>query len=170
MTDETDAAFLTQLQKAARLAARAQIIDVRLLRTEAALRRQPDPDRRLSYDIELEPAVDWFEEIPDQFVVRIACRLKIDIADDDESTEDTDDEIAIVTADFEYAALFDCDMRDGDDPLSEDELQAYAETTARFALYPYIREYVYDLTGRLAIPPLTLGVLTRAMPSPTESD
>jgi preprotein translocase subunit SecB len=165
VTDDTDSEFLAQLHKASRLAARAEIADVRLLRTEAALQRQPDPDRRLSYDIELEPAADWNEEIPHVFVVRIACRLNIDFAEDDEPGEDADDDITVATINFEYAALFNCDMREDDDPLTEEELYAYAQTTARFALYPYIREYVYDLTGRLAIPPLTLGVLARPMPS-----
>lgn len=47
---------------------------------------------------------------------------------------------------------------------TEEELTAYAATTGRFALYPYIREYVYDLTGRLALPPLTLEILSRPMP------
>lgn len=169
VTDDTDQEFLAQLREAGRLAARAQIRDVRLLRTQASLERQPDPDRSLSYDIEFEPAVDWDEEISDLFVVRIACRLKIDVADDEPSDND-DDEHAVATVDFEYAALFDCDMREGDDSLTEEELRAYAQTTARFALYPYIREYVYDLTGRLALPPLTLPVLARAMPSPADSN
>jgi preprotein translocase subunit SecB len=165
VTDDTDSEFLTQLHKASRLAARAEIADVRLLRSEVALQRQPDPDRQLSYDIELGPAVDWNEELPHVFVVRIACRLKIDIADDDEHENDIDEDITVATINFEYAALFNCDMREDDDPLTEEELYAYAHTTARFALYPYIREYVYDVTGRLAIPPLTIGVLARAMPS-----
>jgi preprotein translocase subunit SecB len=55
-------------------------------------------------------------------------------------------------------------MRDGDDPIGEDELSAYGATTARFLLYPFIREYIYDITGRLALPPLTIGVLSRPLP------
>lgn len=30
----------------------------------------------------------------------------------------------------------------------------------QFALHPYAREYIYDVTGRLGLPPLTVGVLT----------
>lgn len=56
------------------------------------------------------------------------------------------------------------DRQSWETSLGEEELTAYAATTGRFALYPYIREYVYDLTGRLALPPLTLEILSRPMP------
>lgn len=39
----------------------------------------------------------------------------------------------------------------------------YAETTAKFAPYPYMREYIYT-TGRLALPSLTIGVPSFPMP------
>ena len=55
-------------------------------------------------------------------------------------------------------------MHDGDTPLEEDELTAHGATTAKFLLYPFIREYIHDITGRLGLPPLTIGVLSRPMP------
>ncbi len=60
-------------------------------------------------------------------------------------------------ADFEFAALSGLPLQEGKhDPPKKNLL--HAATTGRFALYPYIREYVYDLTGRLAPPPLTLEI------------
>jgi hypothetical protein len=174
MTDTED----TDLRlAAARVAARAQIRDIRLLRTEAAVHRAPDPTHGLTYDLEMDPAVDADPENTSAFVVRIACHLRInnlthgdgpssDHTDDD---PDTDSE-PVAHADFEYAALFDYQGRDGERAPDEEELAAYATTTGRFALWPYIREYVYDLSGRLALPPLTLEVLRLPLPAPSNQN
>lgn len=168
----TDAEDIDLQHAAARVAARSQIRDIRLLRTEAAVHKAPDPARGLTYDLEFEPAVDADPRNTSAFVVRIACRLRIDnLADDDDSPSSgriDEEPESVAHADFEYAALFDYQTREGEDAPSEDELAAYATTTGRFALYPYIREYVYDLTGRLALPPLTLEVLSRPLPAPPE--
>lgn len=172
MTDRTDAEDIDLQRVGARVAARAQIRDVRLLRTQAAVHRAPKPSQGLTYDIEFEPAVDADPAAISAFVVRIACRLRIQnqTADaDQEDPEDQTQEEPVATADFEYAALFDYALREGEDDPTEEELTAYATTTGRFALYPYIREYVYDLTGRLALPPLTLAILSRPMPTPPGS-
>lgn len=168
----TDAEDIDLQHIAARVAARAQIRDIRLLRCEAAVHRAPDPSR-LTYDLEFEPTVDADPQNTSTFVVRIACRLRIDNhASNDDGDDDTleveEDEEPVASADFEYAALFDYGRREGEDAPSEEELAAYATTTGRFALYPYIREYVYDLTGRLALPPLTLEILSRPLPTPPD--
>lgn len=166
--NEDDAEFVSQHQVAARIAARAEIQDVRLLRTNVELHRQPEPDRRLTYDLNFESVIDWDSANADSFIVRIACNLNVEFVEDEVRTNaepDTDDpDKPVATAEFEYAALFSCTMCDGDDPIGEDELSAYGATTARFLLYPFIREYIYDTTGRLALPPLTIGVLSRPLP------
>lgn len=167
MTDRTDADDLDLQRVGARLAARAQIRDIRLLRTQAAVHRAPKPAQGLTYDLEFEPAVDADPATISAFVVRISCHLRIQnqAADDDVKEGDTKDETQdVATADFEFAALFDYHLQEGEDDPTEEELTAYAATTGRFVLYPYIREYVYDLTGRLALPPLTLEILSRPMP------
>ncbi len=164
MNDE-DADSVAQHQDAARIAARAQIQDVRLLRTKAELVQQPAADRRLKYKLDFDSSVDWDEDSPDWFVVRIACFLNINFANgEDEEAPEDEDQDAVAASEFEYAALFSCEMREGDDPIAEDELMAYGATTARFLLYPFIREYIHDTTSRLALPPLTIGVLSRPLP------
>lgn len=167
--NQDDQESISLHQTAARIAARAEIQDVRLLRTNVDLLRQPEADRRLTYNLGFESIVDWDSENTDWFVVRIACDLSIEFSDkeDDRTSEEVDREGAggpVAQAEFEYAALFSCTMRDGDAPIAEDELTAYGATTARFLLYPFIREYIHDTTGRLALPPLTIGVLARPMP------
>src|SRR5947199_10852366 len=54
MTERSDAEDIDLQCVGARLAARAQIRDVRLLRTQAAVHRAPQPSQGLSYDIEFE--------------------------------------------------------------------------------------------------------------------
>ncbi|WP_212992236.1 hypothetical protein [Actinoplanes auranticolor] len=77
------------------------------------------------------------------------------------STEGSDDDEASLIADisFEFAALFTVERREDDSPVTDEELRAYSFTTGVFAMYPYAREYIYDTTGRVGLPPLTVGVL-----------
>jgi len=173
MTEATDADDIKLQHRAARLAARAQIRDVRLLRTSAQVHHQPRSDGGLTYDIEFTPAVDADPTATSSFVVRLACRLHIQDRDsakpDDSSEAARTGELTVATAEFEYAGLFEYILREDDAHPSDDEFVAYASTTGRFALYPYIREYVYDLTGRFALPALTLEVLSRPLPTPPDT-
>ncbi|MFL6128831.1 MAG: hypothetical protein ACJ73E_07180 [Mycobacteriales bacterium] len=91
-------------------------------------------------------------------MVLVLYRLKILDAQSDEQVEDTSEQAdpSIADVSFEMAALFDLEMRDGDEALRDEELGAYA------------REYIYDVTGRLGLPPLTLQVLRRPVPGSKE--
>ena len=146
---------------AARLAASADIRDVRLLSTNAKINRLPGPDPRLTYRLLQEPEIEYDE---DSFIVKVAYELDIAEMDPEahanSDSDPFDDESAIIARiAFELAALFLLDMHEDDEPPSVEEMQAYAATTGQFALYPFAREYVYDVTGRLALPALTLAVL-----------
>lgn len=164
-------------QVASRVAARSDIRDVRLLKTEAELNRQPELAGGLSY--ELNTGIESvFEEGGDSFVVQVEYTLNITelsqglvpdaTAKDDEteSTEEPPAEQKIASIKFTHAGLFSIQMREGDEPASSAEIEAYGQSTGLFALYPYAREFVYNLTGRLGLPPLTLGVLRLAADRP----
>jgi len=142
----------------ARLAARADIRDVRLLNTRAKLVRPPELDRHLSYHLDSDAVVE--HDNGESFIVRVKYTLRIVEASSEEETDPFDDPDALVAEiEFEHGALFALQMREGDEPARAEELQAFAVSTGQFALYPYAREYIYDVTGRLALPPLTIGVL-----------
>lgn len=153
--DET----IIELQRdAARVAARATIRDVRLVEAVMRMERFPSPHPRLTYHLEYEPQLE-FSHGEDSFVVRIKSDLKIvEVAD--EHDEDAASDQGVASISFEHAALFLLQMRDGDEPVKLEELSAYAKTTGLLALYPYAREFIYNVTGRLALPPLTVDVLT----------
>jgi len=155
---------LTEAQRqAARVAARADIRDVRLMKSCAEMTDIPAADTTLTYDLNSAANVEYAPG-SEAFVVRSNYSLSImpALADAADRAEEV-----IAKIEFEQAALFVIQLGEGDSPPTADELSAYAVTTGQFALYPYAREYIYNLTGRLGLPPLTVGVLT--MPY-TESD
>jgi hypothetical protein len=153
-------------ERAARLAARTDIRAVRILRSCAEMVRLPVDDPYLAYDFDSDAAVEY-EPGGVSFVVRGTYRVAIRTVTSDDTPdvpENPDAEVAKI--EFEQAALFVMDLDEGEAPPDAAELDAYAVSTGQYALHPYAREYIADITGRLGLPPLTLGVLTvPAMPS-----
>lgn len=145
-------------RRAARIAARAEIRDIRLLSTSAELVRPAAPDRHLSYDLGVGAQMEH-EEGDTHLIVNVTYQLTIQ-EHNHAPGEDVDEEPPVVArVEFMQAGLFELEMRDGDEPPATDELLAYAQSTGQFALYPFAREYIYDITGRLGLPPLTVGVM-----------
>ena len=145
-------------RQAARLAARANICDVRLMSTCAKIEDLPGANSVLTYDLDSDANVEYEPGTP-SFVVRSTYRLSIAPARRAEAA-DSSAASPIANIEFEQAALFVIsDFGDDDQSPTAEELTAYAVTTGQFALHPYAREYIYDVTGRLGLPPLTVGVL-----------
>jgi len=159
-------AEITEAQKSgSRIAARANIREVRLLGSSVELAKLPSPSRQLRYKVEKETEVEY-NDGDNSFVVVAGYNVVIDdveIGQDSEEAEPAEDHIADIN--FRIAGLFTLEMRDGDDPPKSEELTAYAFSTGNFALHPYAREYIYNVTGRLALPPLTIGVLQLDFPN-----
>lgn len=155
-------------QLAARLAAITDIRDVRLMKSSAEIVRLPVADPFLAYDLDSDASVEY-EPGSESFVVRGTYRVSIS-ATAAPGTEDTFKEPSapIARIEFEQAALFVIDLDVGEPP-KEDELNAYAVSMGQFALYPYVREYISDVTMRLGLPPLTVGVLRIPLPSDKDS-
>ena len=144
-------------QLAARLAAITDIHDVRLMKTSAEIINLPVKCPYLSYDLNSDAAVEY-EPGGESFVVRGTYRLFIRSSSTMEPNESDKPEADVARIEFEHAALFIINMDDQEPPAPE-ELNAYAVTTGQFALYPYVREYISNITTRLGLPPLTVGVL-----------
>jgi hypothetical protein len=146
-------------RQAARLAAKADIRDVRLMSTCAKIAGLPGADSVLTYNLDSDANVEY-EPGTSSFVVRSTYRLFIAPADPAGRPPTSPVDSAIANIEFEQAALFIINGFGQDDlPPTADELRAYAVTTGQFAIHPYAREYIYDVTGRLGLPPLTVGVL-----------
>jgi len=144
-------------QMAARLAGITDIRDVRLLKTSAEIVNLAAEHPFLIYDLNSEAAVEY-EPGGGSFVVRGTYRLFIRSSSEANGTESHESPSPVANIEFEHAALFVINT-EGHDPPKPEELNAYAVTTGQFALYPYVREYISNLTARLGLPPLTVGVL-----------
>jgi hypothetical protein len=75
----------------------------------------------------------------------------------DKDVEGTDPE-DVASFSFELNGLFAVEHQP-DEPFTESELTAFGQTTGQFALYPYARELVANLSGRMGLPPLHMGVM-----------
>lgn len=155
-------------QRGARIAARAEIRDVRLLKSTVELHKVPDLAAGAQLTYTINPTISVNHGMGDftsfvviaKYVIEIVQPIYVDESADSE-VEQSDRPIASI--EFEHAALFDLAMREGDEPPKEDELESYAVATGQFAIYPYAREYIHNVTGRLSLPTLTIGVLHRAI-------
>jgi len=146
---------------AARLAGAAELRDIQVFRIAAELTKQPDSGLRLGYDLSTELAAT---QIDDQMVLAVEATTTLDMwqvpaegeghaaggADDNER-----EEVASIT--LVMGTLYSVAGESFD--FSDDETQAFAETTAHFAMFPFIRQQVHDLTSRLGLPPLVLPML-----------
>jgi hypothetical protein len=145
---------------AARLATITDVHDIRLMKSSAEIFRLPIANPVLTYELSTDAAVEY-EPGSESFVVRGIYQVIIastSADDDDDLPSSRDSDATVARIEFEQAGLFVMDM-DGSEPPKTEELEAYAASTGQYALYPYVREYISDVTMRLGLPPLTVGIL-----------
>jgi preprotein translocase subunit SecB len=148
-----------QQEQAARVAAWAEIRDIRMLGCNAHIDRFVD-EEALTFSLNLNHKVEH-EKPNDYFAVRVEFDLKVELADDPALAEDEDR--AVFQVEFEFGALYTLEGYKGDAP-SDEEFQAYAETSATLTLFPYAREFISDTTQRFGLPKLTIP--PHRLPSP----
>ncbi len=125
----------------------------------------PTVGRQLAYDLDVGPEASY-DPGDRHFTVEVNYTLRLEHRGVEAGEGDNDKRLLALIA-FVYAGLFVLDIDQDEDEPTAEELAAYASTTGHFALYPYVREFVQDLTGRLAFPPLTLRVLRLDLPKPS---
>lgn len=143
--------------KAARVANCSAFRDVRLLSVEGGLTRPPSGEGSLVYNLDTDITVQYAQGDP-ILVVHGDYALLVTEQSEDGDTEPSE----LTKLSFNFAALFTLDDYEGDEPpaaFDDDELSAFAESTGAIALYPFAREFIHDITGRFALPPLTIGML-----------
>ncbi len=136
-------------QLAARVAGHAEIQDVQVFKLAAELLMQPQPGEGLNYN--LQQSVKYTQPSGSTLVTEGTYELEI------WQRTDADERFNLATVSLVAGALY--QLPDDERSHSDEELQAFAETTGQFALYPFMRQQIYDLTGRIGLPPLVLGVL-----------
>lgn len=145
--------------KAARIAGQAEIRDVRTKALHAEMDFPPHPGAHLGFGMDAEFEYARAEELGDFTVVQGEYHLTLWIAPEEGESELEEPQVFAVLS-FTLVGLFDVpELEGGAEPYSDEEWEAFVQTSAQFALYPYARETVGLLTSRLGVPPLTLGVL-----------
>jgi preprotein translocase subunit SecB len=158
--------------EAARVAARVDLRDIRVWELSSELKSVPDDrDSQLRYTLHADVNVQHSAESP---ILLVLGTYRVDFetvsprdAGDEEAEPESDNEVEVASVGFKLNALFEVEEEPADEPFSESELSAFGETTGRFALYPYARELIADVTGRMGLPPLHLGVMKLRLDSRT---
>lgn len=141
---------------AGRVAMRAQLDDVRLLRLSSEL-QDFGPVTTLGSDVEMAPQHTEFDEGAHSFVAAVDFTVKITKADS--HAEDASDTLVAVI-EVSYGALYGLDY---DPSMTGDEVQAFVQTVGLLALYPYVRELVQGVTSRMGLPPLVMPIMRQPL-------
>lgn len=153
---------------AARVAGSANLQDVRLFGAAAHLER-PVFNGSLSYSLSSDISVQAVGEPTGSVVVTGDYKVTVTRSEAlDSDDEDEMDPEVIGELSFTLAALFTIATQpEGIEPFEEEEYEAFGGTTGQFALYPYAREFISDMTGRMGLPPLHIGTLQLQLDSRT---
>lgn len=147
-------------QESKSVGGRVELHDVRLHTLNSSLKQF---DTRPPYvaDLEVEASVqredgDLFFAVSAEYSLKA---MAYGAAQDQNGDIDPDVVAAEVT--FTLLALYSLsELREGQDESTDDEFEAFAESTGLMTLHPYARELIQDQTARLGLPPLTVGVAT----------
>jgi hypothetical protein len=164
-----------QRNLAARVAATADLNEVRLFNVDATLDQLPSGPGGLNYDFDADVEVQHVGET-NALIVTGKYELVVHFVHheaqprDQEGGELVDSEANasldqddmhehLAHLNFQLAALY--SLPTDEDPIefSEDELHAFGQTTGLLTLHPYAREFVSDMTGRMGLPSLHLGTV-----------
>ncbi len=142
---------------AARVAGAAQLLDVRLCDSSATLTDFGATDR-LTFTADTELSA---EQSPGSEAIVVQHRVAVTVTGADEQDQPTDHMVASITCTHEALYVVPTDIE-----ADPDELDAFAQTTGVLTLWPYARALVQDLTQRMGLPALTLGVVRIGIDAP----
>lgn len=136
--------------QAGRIAGSANLRDIRLVRSQVNLCYVPDPATEFDVELDISPEAIASQSTDDgDGLLLVNCAFRVRIGDN------SDADSPVATFDFEFTAAFTHALDGG---ASDTELEAFANTTGLFAIYPYAREYLSDATRRLGLPTLVLDL------------
>ncbi|MCT1450407.1 protein-export chaperone SecB [Corynebacterium sp. p3-SID1194] len=138
--------------RAGEIAGTSNLFDVRLVQSTARLERVPSPDAQLSVSVEMTPSGSISLDAGTNGLLLINADFTVTIVDAGNDSE------PVASVECTFVAAFEPHM---DSEPAQEALDAFAETTGLFAIYPYAREYISDATRRMGLPALVLDLLKR---------
>lgn len=155
-----------QRNHAARIAAACELQDVRMFHLTADL-DNPMVNGPMAYS--LESSMEY-QVVDDGTAFIVTGTYELSVVDgvlEDDAEEDDSQRPRVAALNFQMAALYTLPESDADeDSFRDDEYEAFAATTGQFALYPYARELVATMTGRMGLPVLHLANLRMDIDDP----
>lgn len=156
------------VRQGARAAAYLELGDIRLFRSDCELITFPRPNGQLRWELDASHSHDFGGDDgqlnDDALVVMSGYDLALSQASDE---MDAAEEIQIGRVQFTMGALYLCD-----DPPQDSftliEIEAFTQSVAAMAVYPYAREYVADVVRRMGLPMLTLNHFKLPLPKEWE--
>jgi hypothetical protein len=127
---------------AARVGAGTDLLDLRIRRIQAELYR-PAAEGPFGFTLDVKPSLSR------------ADKLAVYSLEYEFSSKDSDDQL-VLEGTVELSVLYQLPV---DRELSDDELTAFGQVSVLFTAYPYLREILHSLTGRMGLPPLILDVM-----------
>lgn len=126
-----------------------ELLDLRIRRLNAELHR-PAAEGPFSFTLDVSASVSR------------ADKLAVYSLEYEFSSRDSDDQL-VLDGQLALSVLY---QLQSDSDLDDDDLTAFGEVSVLFTAYPYLREILHTLTGRMGLPPLILDV----MRSPLDED
>lgn len=148
------------LISARRIAASAEILDIRLFETSVKLLHLSRGQGSLSYGIDVNPVVQHASGA-DHFVLETSYVVTISDSEssgegEPEKVDDDDDAGVLARIRFSFGALYQLGLGNDEPEVSQDEFDAYARTAGLLFMFPYAREHVSYMTRSLGLPDLIL--------------
>ncbi|GAA4569328.1 SecB-like chaperone [Micromonospora coerulea] len=162
MSEEADLAVAQR--EAARIAAMADIADVRLFDASLHFDRFPDESNAMTWQLEMTPSISYHDGA-DFFILEIEYEVVIQEVIDTPPVEEADTTDLAKIA-FKLGSLYRLELNGRAQPETS-ELDSFAKTMGTMALYPYAREFVQNITSRMGLPPLTLAIFRLPFPDVT---
>lgn len=143
---------------AGKIAGSASLFDIRLTQSSTALHAIPASHAELDVDLKISPSAQIAPAETDSGLLLVNADFNVSIravtsrGHGNEARDDVADIVCSFTAAFQNSLP--------EEP-TQAELDAFADTTGIFALYPYAREFFSDATRRMGLPVLVLDLLKR---------
>lgn len=132
-----------QRRLAARVGGSADLLDLRIRRINAELHR-PTAEGPFSFNLTVSPSVSRADD-----------KLAVYSLAYEFSSKDSHEQLVLDGA-VELSVLY---QLAPDSDVSDQELAAFGQVSVLFTAYPYLREILHSLTGRMGLPPLILDVM-----------
>ncbi len=139
-----------------RVARRVDVTDLRLV--EVSMNAQ---SLQRKFDLDADVAHTCVAELKPDRMLDVLCTFEFRVATGSPES---------VAAEARFAYLISYAVT-GDEPLDDGDIRAFAFANGTYHSWPYVREFLADLTGRMGLPPFTLPVFRfnpKPKPKPVE--